>query len=313
MTRRPICLVALLVALEAAPSTQSAAVTLAPDPPIECEACAGWAAPHQPFRVFGNTYYVGTTGLSSILITSADGLVLLDGGLPQSAPVIADNLTTLGFRLDDVRFILLSHAHFDHAGGIAALARASGAQVVASGPAAAALERGDLLPDDPQVGFGSESTRFPAVARVRTVEDGDVVRLGALEITAHRTPGHTPGGTTWSWRSCEDGRCLDVVYADSLTAVSAPGFHFSAVDSDPGIEALFRHSIETVAALPCDILLAPHPTFLAVDQKLAGRQETGPNPFVDPDACRAYADGAADALDRRVAKEHAAVSTPGES
>lgn len=314
MTRSAAVLVALLAALAAAPCF---AGSLVPDPPIECEPCAGWAAPHEPFRVFGTTDYVGTAGLSSILITSNDGLVLIDGGLPQSAPAIAENLSTLGFRLEDVRFILLSHAHFDHAGGIAALARASGAQVVAGAPAAAALEKGGLLPDDPQVGFGPESTRFPAVDDVRAVEDGEVVRLGSLEITAHRTPGHTPGGTSWTWRSCEGDRCLDVVYADSLTAVSAPGFRFSGsgsgLDSERGIEATFRASIAKIAELPCDILLAPHPGFVRLDQKLALLREnesgSGPdgapaeNPFVDPGACRAYADHAARGLDRRIAEE----------
>lgn len=131
-------------------------------------------------------------------------------------------------------------------------------------------------------------------------------------MTAHRTPGHTPGGTTWTWRSCEHGRCLDVVYADSMSPVSAPGFRFSATETSPGIEAVFRDSLARLAALPCDILLSPHPSFIRLDQKLdrlrrspsddTGK-ETAENPFVDPDACRAYAESSAKWLDRRIAEE----------
>lgn len=307
--RHPVLLVCLALALTLA-EVPCAAESLVPDPPIECGPCAGWNASHEPFRVYGNTYYVGPAGLSSILLTSDDGLVLIDGGLPQSAPVIAENLATLGFRLEDVRLILLSHAHFDHAGGIAALARASGAEVVAGAPAAAALEKGNLLPDDPQFGLGPADTAFPAVQHVRPVEDGEVVRLGSLAITAHRTPGHTPGGTTWTWRSCEGDRCLDVVYADSLTAVSAPGFHFSGTETTPGVEATFRATLAKIAALPCDILLAPHPYVFDLDAKLERLTQQAPgktneNPFIDPGACRAYAAAASKALDSRIAKERA--------
>lgn len=309
MDRYTTALLGLLVAVAAAPC---AAATVVPDPPIECEPCAGWNAPHEPFRVFGNTYSVGPAGLSSILVASDDGLVLIDGGLPQSAPGIAENLATLGFRLEDVRLILLSHAHFDHAGGIAALARASGARVAAGAEAVRPLETGSLLPDDPQYGLGPEETGFPAVEDVRPVADGEVLRVGALEITAHRTPGHTPGGTSWTWRSCEGARCLDVVYVDSLTAVSAPGFRFSGTQDAPGAEAVFRATLARVAALPCDVLLAPHPAVFDRDSKLerlrraaehepaAGARE---NPFVDPEACRRYAAQATEALDRRIARD----------
>ena len=134
--------------------------------------------------------------------------------------------------------------------------------------------------------------------------DGETLRVGGLAVTAHLTPGHTPGSTTWTWRACEGARCLDVVYADSLNAVSSPGFRFTGDASHPSIEAAFRRSIATVAALPCDILLAPHPGMADMDEKLQRReQQPGSNPFVDPEACRRYAEAALRRLDHRVAEE----------
>jgi metallo-beta-lactamase class B len=273
------------------------------DPPIHCEACDQWNAPQEPFRVFGNVYYVGMAGLSSVLIASDQGLILLDGGLPQSAPLIDASIRRLGFRTEDVRLILSSHAHFDHAGGIAALQRASHATVVASASGAWAIEHGRLPLDDPQYA-GTQAGAFPAAKAVRVVADGESLRLGPLAVTAHLTPGHTPGSTTWSWRSCEGPRCLDVVYGDSLNAISSPGFRFTGDARRPSIEAAFRRSIATVAALPCDVLLTVHPAFVDIAGKLERRRrQPDVNPFVDPGACRAYAADAVKRLDRRIAEE----------
>jgi metallo-beta-lactamase class B len=287
----------------------AAAAALLPDPPAECANCAALNRPHQPYRIYGNTYYVGVAGLSSILIDTNQGLILLDGDLPQSTPLIAANIARLGFRLADVKLIGNSHAHFDHAGGLAALQRATGAEVIASAKGAEALQHGAPPPDDPQ--FASHGD-FPAVQHVRVVADGDSVRLGDVALTAHYTPGHTPGGTTWTWQSCEAGRCLNVVYADSLTAVSSAGFRFSGDTSHPDIVAEFRGSISKVANLPCDILLSPHPNVADLDGKL-GRRKTSPgtNPFIDPGDCRRYAARAGADLDKRVAEERTRVTDPG--
>jgi metallo-beta-lactamase class B len=276
------------------------------DAPHDCTDCSEWNAPQEPFRVYGNTYYVGVAGLSSILVTSDAGLVLLDGGLPQSAAAIDSHIRSLGFHTEEIRLIVNSHAHYDHAGGIAALQRASGATVAASAAGARALEQGSPTADDPQFAFGPEVNHFPPVREVRRVEDGGSLRVGSVTITAHLTPGHTAGSTTWTWRSCEADRCLDVVYADSLTAVSAPPYRFSGGPGGPGPESILRRSIATVAALPCDILLTVHPGFADLHRKLDARRSggtSGRNPFVDPEACRAYAADATMRLDRRLADE----------
>lgn len=268
----------------------------------ECPSCAEWNAPQAPFRIYGNTYWVGTHGLGSILITSPQGHVLIDGALPESAPSIVASIRALGFRIEDVKLILNSHAHFDHAGGIAELQRASGARVAASPWSAAVLERGRSGPGDPQYGV---LLPYPPVHDVRVVADGDTLRVGPLALVAHFTGGHTPGGTTWSWRSCEGARCLDLVYADSQTPVSADDFFFTRNTTYPTAIADFEHGFAVLESLPCDVLLTPHPDASQLWQRLAARDAGHADALIDATACRAYASAARDRLKRRIATEGA--------
>lgn len=260
-------------------------------PTEQCASCAEWNAPQEPFRIFGNTWYVGTHGLAAILVTSPDGHVLIDGGLPNSAPLIIENIRALGFDVADVRLILNSHPHYDHAGGIAALQRASGAQVAASAPSASVLEHGRPGPDDPQFEIHLD---FPRVADVRALAEGEAVAVGPLSLTPHRTAGHTPGGTTWSWRSCEADDCLDLVFADSQTPVSADGFRFTGSSA----AADFERGSALLERLPCDILITPHPGASSFWERRASG--TG---LVDRGACRRLAESARQQLARRLAAE----------
>lgn len=265
-----------------------------------------WTRAHAPIRIYGNTYYVGSDGISALLVDTGAGLVLLDVGLPQSAPQVEANIAKLGFKLADVKYVLNSHAHFDHAGGIAALVRDSGATAIASPSGAKALRAGHVVADDPQASDVANAV-FPAAARVREIADGEAVRLGETAIIAHFTPGHTPGSTTWTWRSCENGKCLDVVYSDSISAFASDGFHFLADATHGDLTASFRSSIHTVANLPCDILVSTHPDASGADErlaKLAVRRE--PNPMIDTQACRRFAADYEKMLDERIAKEKAA-------
>lgn len=266
-------------------------------PTRDCSACAEWNAPQEPVHIFGNTYWVGTEGLGAILITSDEGHVLIDGGLAESARPIAQSIQALGFELDDVELILNSHAHYDHAGGIAALAAASGATVAASPPSASVLRAGESGPDDPQYGV---LIPIEPVPEVRVIADGETLRVGPLELTAHFTPGHTRGGTTWSWRSCQGDRCLDLVYADSQTPVSADGFLYTGNSTYPEAVQDFERGHAVLEALPCDIVLTPHPGATQMWQRL----EAGG--LVDAEGCRRYAATAREALARRVAAETAA-------
>jgi len=276
---------------------------LRPDPHHVCASCEEWNRPLEPFRLFGNTYYVGTAGLSALLVTSDAGHVLLDGGLTQSAPIIDRNIRALGFRTEDVRVILASHEHYDHVGGIAALQRLSGATVLMSAPGVRALAGGGPLPEDPQFGIGVKENAFPPVTHTRAVADREVVTVGPLAITAHLTPGHTPGGTSWTWRSCEGDRCLAIVYADSLTPVSADGFRFTGGNGQPDITPILRATIARIEQLPCDIIVSTHPGATSLSQRLKHRDSGGADAFVNPDGCRTYAATARINLERRIAQE----------
>lgn len=267
-----------------------------PYPPDLCPSCAAWNEPRPPFRIHGNTWFVGTRGLSALLITSDEGHILIDGGLPDSAPHIIENIRTLGFNIRDVRLLLNSHVHYDHAGGIAALQQASGARVAASGPSAAVLHRGAVGPDDPQFGVALD---YPAIRSVQRFDDGDVLQVGPLALTAHRTAGHTPGGTTWTWQSCDDTRCLAFVYADSQTPVSADEFRFTDSDRYPSAIADFQRGFALLESLPCDILVTPHPSASSLWERL----QEGPDGLVDPEACHRYAAASRQRLQRRIRTE----------
>jgi metallo-beta-lactamase class B len=251
-------------------------------------AAADWNDPQEPFAVFGNTYYVGTRGLSSVLITSAAGYILIDGGSPQSPRQIVRHIRQLGFEVGDIKYILNSHEHFDHAGGIAELQRLSGATVLTSVAAEPVLRTGATGKADPQ--FSTVPATMAAIANVRAVRDGDVVRLGPLVLTAHYTPGHTPGGMSWTWKSTEGGRTVSMVYADSLIAIGSGGFRYSGNARYPNARADLERSIARVAAFDCDILLSAHPEASDLWERLAKQPALGNAAFIDTNACRAYAE-----------------------
>jgi metallo-beta-lactamase class B len=273
-------------------------IALAQSDSYSCPSCAVWNAPQSPFRIYGNTYYVGPHGLSSILITSDAGHVLIDGGLAESADQIAGNIRALGFRVEDVKLIVDSHVHFDHAGGIAELQRLSGARVVASRWSARVMSKTGLGRDDPQFGV---IRPIALVKHVKVLTDGESFRVGSTMITAHLTPGHTPGGTSWTWKSCEGSKCVDIVYADSFTPVSAEGFKFTRHDN--AVQD-FSKSFAFLRSTPCDILLTTHPDVSGFWDRLEARQRgRTPDPMIDAAACRSLANSAEDALKQRIASE----------
>lgn len=257
-----------------------------------CKGSTDWEKPAPPVGIFGNTYLVGTCGISSILITSAAGHILIDGGTEKDADLVAENIRSLGFRLTDVKYLVISHEHHDHVGGIARLQRLTGAQLVSSPAASAVLNSGTARGGDPQAGMHPP---FPPAHVNRIIDDGEEVRLGKLVVTAVATPGHTPGATSWRWGSCEAARCRQIVYADSLTPMSREDYRFSA---HPEYLAQFRASIAKVAAQPCDILLTPHPSASNMEARLAGDAQ-----LEDENACRNYAARVTKQLDERMAKE----------
>lgn len=291
MKRAVFALVAAVLSIAAKESPK-------PRPQV-CTNDSAWTAPAAPFRIFGNTWYVGSCGLSAILITSKAGHVLIDAPMDQNVELIEANIERAGFKLTDIKYILFSHAHFDHVGGLARLAHDTGATVVGRGADADALENGRGGHADPQ---GRSAHGFAPVAKVQRVEEGALVLLGPLALTPIATTGHTPGSTSWTWQGCDDRRCIQVVYADSLSAVSDPDFRFSDEAAHPGYLKAFRASIARIAGLDCDLLITPHPSASAMWERFGPKAR---RPAIDPTACRTYAQRAGKALDQRIAHEAA--------
>lgn len=259
-----------------------------------CNGRDGWSDPAPPARIYGNTFYVGTCGITAILVTSPSGHALIDGATEEAAPHILANIRALGFDPRDVRGIFFTHEHYDHMGGLAALAEATGAPVWSSAAARAALEGGTVDQADPQFGLirGAAPVHvdhvFGPASSIAIGDDG--IRLNVLP-----TPGHTSGGTSWHWQSCETDGCVTIAYVDSLSAVSRDDYRFT---EHPERVAPFRDTFREVAAMPCDILVTPHPSFSNLFPRLAGEA-----PLRDPAACRGLAGAMSERLDARLAEE----------
>ena len=260
-----------------------------------CDQKDGWADPAPPARIDGQVYYVGTCGITVLLVASAQGHVLLDAGPEEAAPLVLASIRRLGLNPRDVRWLLVSHAHFDHVGGLAALQKATGAKIAALPDQARELERGTPFPDDPQFGL---IHGFAPVKVDRLVKDGVPFLLGPNRFTAFATPGHTRGSTSWVIRGCGKKTCSAIAYTDSTSAVSADSYRFS---DHPAWVAMFRKGVARIATLPCSINLTPHPSQSALFERLAGDA-----PVADHEQCKRYSQQALTKLDERLAKERAA-------
>jgi metallo-beta-lactamase class B len=258
----------------------------------QCEEKDGWADPAPPIRLFGNVYDVGTCGIVVLLIAGDAGHVLIDSGPLEAAPLVAANIGALGFTLDDVEWIVTSHEHHDHVGGVAELQRMTGARLAASSAAKRQLETGLYDPSDPQFGVNDP---FQAARVDRVLADGEELVVGQLSLTMHATPGHAPGSTSWTWRSCGDGGCPLVAYLDSVTAVSADEYRFS---DHLEYLAAFRRSLDKIGAIECDFVITPHPGASQLYERLAGDAAL----FHDF-ACSNYAAWGREQLEARLERE----------
>lgn len=259
-----------------------------------CEGRDGWSDAAPPARIFGNTYYVGTCGISVLLVTSPQGHVLIDGATDRAAPSILANIRALGFDPRDVKLIIGSHEHLDHMGGFAALQAATGATIRVREPARAALSTGRTDADDPQFGLHPD---MQPVTLGTSLADDERISLGPIALSSVPTPGHTSGGTSWTWRSCEGQNCATFAYIDSLSAVSRDDYRFT---DHPERVAPYRATFARVNRMPCDILVTPHPGGSNVFARLAGTE-----PLVDRDACRRLVHQMRERLDTRLAREQA--------
>jgi metallo-beta-lactamase class B len=258
---------------------------------------AKWNQPVPPFRIADNLYYVGAEGVASYLITTPKGDILIDTGFRETVPLVEASIRKLGFRVEDVRILLISHGHFDHAGGLAAMKAATHARLLVSPAEAPMLEHGDK--DD--FAWGAKYA-YPPVIPDGLLKDGEPVTLGGVSLTPHFTPGHTKGCTTWTMTVHDHGVARHVVFACSL---SAPDYQVVNNPKYPGIVSDYTASFATMRALACDIFLAAHPWEFELDRKRAALEAdpSGANPFVDPAGYRAYIDRSEAALKERVAQQ----------
>jgi metallo-beta-lactamase class B len=232
-----------------------------------------WNRPAEPFRIIDNIYYVGTEGLASYLITTRDGHFLLDGCLDDSVPLIRANIEKLGFKLADIKYLLNSHAHFDHSGGLAQLKQLTGAKLIASEGDRSALEGGFYLGWEQEQRF-----RAPPVKVDRTIADGEKLALGGIALTANLTPGHTRGCTSWSMPASEGGKSYQVLFfcSSSVAAnrlVGPPQYE--------GIVADYEKTFARAKTLTVDVFLGPHPEFYGMRDKRQRQRQGGPNPFIE--------------------------------
>lgn len=248
--------------------------------PLDPFATSGrWNEPFEPFTIIGNIHYVGTEGISAFLITTPRGHILIDGILAQSVPQIIANIRALGFNIRDVKYLLNSHAHIDHAGGLAGLQRASGAKMVASAADRPTLEAG-------AIGFGpTKDMPFPPIRVDRVIGEGDTVTLGGVTLIAHLTPGHTAGCTSWSMAVRGADRKPHTAFFHCSTSVAGQSL---VPESWPGMVASYRATFAKVRAFKADVFLGPHENFFDLDGKRARQLAGDADAFVDANALQIF-------------------------
>lgn len=269
---------------------------------------AQWNAPSEPFKIIDNVYYVGTAGLSSFLVTSPNGHVLIDTGLPEATPLIKANIDKLGFKLTDIKYLLNTHAHFDHTGGFAELKKDTGAQMIASAADKPLLE-GGYYP-----GQENEAVlKFPPVTVDRIVGQGDKITIPDpvgkgrakrdLTLVAHMTPGHSPGCTSWTTVTREKKWNHTVVFFCSATVALN---RLAGNPTYPGIVDDYKKTFAISKGIIADVFLAPHPEMFKMEEKRPNIGKFGVNPFIKAGEFHAFVRDAEKAFDDGLGKQKAA-------
>jgi metallo-beta-lactamase class B len=257
-----------------------------------------WTKPFPPYRIMGNIYYVGSQGLASYLITTPQGNILINSSLEKSVPLIRQSVEQLGFKFSDTKILLISHAHWDHCAGSAAVKELTGAKYMVMDADAPEIESGGKG----NFQYGDLATsRYQPTKVDRVLHDGDEVRLGGTVLVAHLTPGHTKGTTTWTMKVTDGGKTYNVVIVGSPNVNE--GYKLVNNALYPQIASDYERMFRVLKSLPCDIFLGAHGSYYGMEEKYARMKEGGPNPFVDPDGYKSYIEEREQAFHTELAKQ----------
>ena len=245
------------------------------------QASPDWTEPFPPFRIAGNLYYVGSRGLANYLITTPQGNILINSDMEANVPMIKASIEKLGFKFSDTKILLISHAHWDHDAGSAAIKEATGARYMVMDADVPVVESGGKA----DFQYGSVDLYRPAKVD-RVLHDGDEVKLGRTVLTAHLTPGHTKGCTTWTMKVTEGGKTYNVVIIGSPNVNE--GYKLVNNSAYPQIAEDYERMWRVLKSLPCDIFLGAHGSYFGLEEKYPRLKEGAANPFIDPDGYRKY-------------------------
>jgi metallo-beta-lactamase class B len=242
-----------------------------------------WTEPFPPHRVVGNVYFVGSLSLASYLITTPQGHILINSNLESSVPMIRAGVEKLGFKFSDVKILLISHAHWDHCAGSAHVKELTGAKYMVMEQDVPEIEAGGKG----NFHYGNDPGTFYKPTKVdRVLHDGDDVKLGGTVLTAHLTPGHTKGCTTWTMKATDRGKTYDVVIVGSPNVNG--GYKLVNNAQYPGIAEDYEKTFRVLKSLHCDVFLGAHGDYYGMDKKFSRMKPDGPNVFIDPDGYQAY-------------------------
>jgi metallo-beta-lactamase class B len=252
-------------------------------PAASAQGTREWTEPFPPFKIAGNLYYVGSRGLANYLITTPQGHILINSDLEANVPMIRGSIEKLGFKFTDVKILLISHAHWDHDAGSALIKERTGARYMVMDADVPVVESGGKT----DFQYADDAAALYRPTKVdRVLHDGDQVKLGDTVLTAHLTPGHTKGCTTWTMKVEEGGKTYDVVIVGSPNV--NPGYTLVNNAKYPQIASDYERMFRVLAALPCDIFLGAHGAYFDMESKYARYKELGTRAFVDPDGYKRF-------------------------
>ena len=256
--------------------------------------------PVEPFKIIGNIYYVGASDVTSFLITSPQGHILIDAGFEETVPQIKANVAKLGFKMEDIKILLINHAHYDHCGGAAEIKKLTGARLFASPQDATVLEDGGMS----DFRFGGDKPLFAPVKVDETLKDGQEIRLGGATLKTYFTFGHTKGATSWTTDATDNGKKYKVVFASSTTTLD---YSFVNNAKYPQIAEDFAKTYATLKSIKADVFLASHGQFFNLLEKAQQlRAGAKVNPFIDPNGYRQFVNQMTRQFEKKLKAERAA-------